>query len=575
MTLEEFLSGVREFTGWVAENDPELNYIVFTGVGLTTDGTVPNHLLNTHANISQGTLNGIAAGWNYADAACSIITVGELLLQNYFDEVNDKNRIENYAKAAVLTASVTTLIAMTAAGMGAWGFAIATICDFGIASWDFYRSARKYWDFDYWLEEQLYELDYLSRKISEPDVGDKLSYFQARKTHIIKNIKAYSTYHYHQKLIKSDVEDKSKEAREFEANFNESFNKICASYNFTHIKRSDKAEILTHVSSKYIQIPRNSDKFRAKQIKENLKKDTQDKGIKLALKTASMVGMILLAVAASCHPVGLAITAGVAAGYLLYSFGFPAAKKLWNHCCKAPEKTLSKFQLQTDELLRVEDKIISNNLDDDKIDLFDLLNNNGLFYSNKNATNIDDKFSSYARRVLASIDNEEANDFLDFFYDQVDEQHQEELLPVLLDDFIIYKDIGRISQLNKSYDNLIKGQATNDHKYSKVNGYLEDTITESIAKYAKRLRQDETLPVKIQLDKFKKFNDLLIKRETDMMGFYLNRKNKIGRLELEIDVNEFISFVEHGLNYKHTPAKLFYSESSYQRDDIDSLTMVG
>ncbi|TNF69292.1 MAG: hypothetical protein EP298_03920 [Gammaproteobacteria bacterium] len=59
MTLEEFLSGVREFTVWVAENDPELNYIAGTGVALATDGTVSNHLLNTHANISEGALNDI------------------------------------------------------------------------------------------------------------------------------------------------------------------------------------------------------------------------------------------------------------------------------------------------------------------------------------------------------------------------------------------------------------------------------------------------------------------------------------------------------------------------------------
>ncbi|TNF69293.1 MAG: hypothetical protein EP298_03925 [Gammaproteobacteria bacterium] len=79
---------------------------------------------------------------------------------------------------------------------------------------------------------------------------------------------------------------------------------------------------------------------RAQNIKESLKNDTKDKGIKLTLKTFSMVGMTLLAVGAICHPIGLAITALVAADYLLYSFGLPAAKKLWNKCFDSSEKMM-------------------------------------------------------------------------------------------------------------------------------------------------------------------------------------------------------------------------------------------
>ncbi|MCF6764854.1 hypothetical protein L3V82_03635 [Thiotrichales bacterium 19S3-7] len=326
MTQEEFLSGLREFIVLVAEKKPEANYIAYTAVNLATDQS-----LKAPANISPSVLGNINNAWNYGDAICSIISAADLLLQNGLDEVNDKESIENYTKASILLISATISIAMTAAGMGAWSFAIATMCDFGIASWDFYRSARKYWDFEYWLEEQLYELDYLTRKINEPDVGDKLHQYEARKEHIIENIKAYATCHYHQKLINSDAEDKSKEA----LGFQENFNMIFKSHKLTNIGDEDKNEILNHVSAKYIQTPRNSDMLRAEQVKENLKKDTQDKGIKLALKTASMVGMILIAVGASCHPVGLAITAGVAAGYLLYSFGLPAAKKLWNHYCNS------------------------------------------------------------------------------------------------------------------------------------------------------------------------------------------------------------------------------------------------
>ncbi|MCF6776982.1 hypothetical protein L3V83_10430 [Thiotrichales bacterium 19X7-9] len=357
MTLEEFLSGVREFTVWVAENDPELNYIAGTGVALATDGTVSNHLLNTHANISESALNDIAAGWNYADAASCIITAGDLLLQNGLDEVNNKKRIENYAKAAILNASAASLISMTLVGMGPWGFVVSTVCDFSIAVWDFYKNARKYWDFDYWFEEQLCELYYLSRKIYEIDgilekelieddnqrnkIYDQLENYITRKNNLIEDIKVYSTYYFYQKLQDSNLDDKRKYANQLVASFNLSFNKAYAKQNLVNIHEDDRNSILNQVSTDNIQTKPSSDMSeRAQNIKESLKNDTKDKGIKLTLKTFSMVGMTLLAVGAVCHPIGLAITASVAAGYLLYSFGFPAAKKLWNRCFESSEKMM-------------------------------------------------------------------------------------------------------------------------------------------------------------------------------------------------------------------------------------------
>lgn len=38
---------------------------------------------------------------------------------------------------------------MILVGMRSWRFVVSTVCDFSIAVWDFYKSARKYWDFDY------------------------------------------------------------------------------------------------------------------------------------------------------------------------------------------------------------------------------------------------------------------------------------------------------------------------------------------------------------------------------------------------------------------------------------------
>ncbi|MCF6764853.1 hypothetical protein L3V82_03630 [Thiotrichales bacterium 19S3-7] len=561
MTLEEFLSGVRQFSVWVAENDPELNYIAGTGVALATDGTVTNHLLNTHANISQGALNGIASGWNYADAVCSIITVGELLLQNGLDEVNDKDRVENYAKAAVLTISATTLIAMTAAGMGPWGFAVATICDFGIASWDFYRSARKYWDFEYWLEEQLYELDYLTRKINEPDLGDKL-HLEARKKHIIENIKAYATCHYHEKFKSINNE---KNANSYQTEFENMFDRIANK--FKHIKPEDSAKIKDHVSEKYIKEPLKSDSQRAHSIKRELKKDTQDKGVKLVLKTLSMVGMILIAVGASCHPVGLAITAGVAAGYLLYSFGLPAAKKLWNHCFNTPKKTLSSLDKQTDELSKIADIITAENFsyiaeNCDKIRLFYLLHKYEIFIDSRSEKR---SFNQYARAIYSSVKPEEARAFLDFFDNQIDEWNQKNLLPVLLDDYILHKDISRLNCYLLLQDKqLINPQKLNR---SKINYYMSEVIEHSIENYANSLIDDKFLSTSDKITKYKTFNDLLIERQPEMMKFYLTRKHKLGTMGLDVDCNEFMQFIEHGLDYKkhmkHQVSHLFHRHQRF------------
>jgi len=123
----------RKVLSKVATHLPEINYIAFTGAGLAGDFNSKVPLIpHLRSHVSTSQLNAMSLGWNYADAACSLMAAGELFFQNHNDEVNDHQQAINEKKIIGLTGASIALATMTAFALGGWGFFVATVNDFGI-----------------------------------------------------------------------------------------------------------------------------------------------------------------------------------------------------------------------------------------------------------------------------------------------------------------------------------------------------------------------------------------------------------------------------------------------------------
>ncbi|MCF6764851.1 hypothetical protein L3V82_03620 [Thiotrichales bacterium 19S3-7] len=365
----EYLTKVIEYLAKVPDGD----YIAGTAVSTAARN---NGLFKSTTHIGSQTVTKVGNGWNYLDAATIPFLIAHLYYQNAADQVDDKVKQENKAKIALLSASFIVAITLTATGFGSIGFAIGTGIDFLSASYDFYDSAKKYWDYEYWLECQLFSLDHINRKIDNltleidnltyeidnktKDVDNEISELKKykeklesykselndKKNDIINNIKNYSTNHYYNKFQDSQLICQLYE-NPYKYDFETMIDKIYNKNNFESININDYHELKKDTAKQLVfnQKSAHSEEIAkaresTQKIKSSLKADLNDKGVNLTLKTASMVGMTLLAVgtasavvALHTNPVGLAISLSVAAGYLIYSFGLPAAKKVWNHYC--------------------------------------------------------------------------------------------------------------------------------------------------------------------------------------------------------------------------------------------------
>ncbi|MCF6776985.1 hypothetical protein L3V83_10445 [Thiotrichales bacterium 19X7-9] len=360
-----FLDNSWNYLVEISAKVPDLDYIVGTAVSTAAKN---NGLFRTSTHIGSQTVTKVGNGWNYLDSAILPFLIGYLYYQNETDQVDDKVKQENKAKIALLSLSFVTSIALTATGFGSIGFAIGTGLDFLSASYDFYDSARKYWDYEYWLECELFKLDYINRQINrhvdklnliDEKHDDKknsllkqLNELNDQKIHILSAIKDYTICHYHNKFQSKYMGAVILHDVSYKDDFDQTLKKIINKNNFETIE--SKNDIGTHITSNQLSFNHDSkDSEEIKQAKQNtqkikssLKEDLNDKGVMLVLKTASMVAMTLLAVgtisavaAVHANPIGLAISLSVAAGYLVYSFGLPAAKKLWNSYCDKQESS--------------------------------------------------------------------------------------------------------------------------------------------------------------------------------------------------------------------------------------------
>ncbi|MCF6766826.1 hypothetical protein L3V86_00390 [Thiotrichales bacterium 19S11-10] len=360
MKFCEFLDGVRENASEVSDKTPELSYIAFTIIGLLTDGSYNHDLLNTNVNISSKALNMISGGWNYSDSACAITMAALLAIQIQQDEVNDKKKKENQIKISLLLTSAALMLSLTPVGLGSWGFAASTVIDTVLASMDFYQAVQSYFDFDYWLEDKLYELDFLEKKIKDcPDSAMELEKkLILERDHLQQQIKDCCVDY-----VKNNKKTYTENNQHIETQ--NLINSITEKNNLNNINKD-----LLKVTSFDVNNFSKASKENVRKVKKAQQQQIKKSGIKLAIKVGSMVGMTLLAVGAVAHPIGLAITAGVAIGYLLYSFGIPAVSKAYDAYNPKLKKYIAGLSINKKDNVNsgyfADDETYSFNHDEDK-----------------------------------------------------------------------------------------------------------------------------------------------------------------------------------------------------------------
>lgn len=262
---------------WVmkaAETKPELNY---------TAGMVAMDLAAAQAFHLTPLVNELTiVGWNYSDAICSLVVGTAYLLDN-----ESYNQTQIKAKGVINIFSGLQLFFFTyqrhliqwgthaLTGMTAFAapaFALAMFCDMVCAIIDFCK-AYKELSYEGWKDERQTELKFLNKKID---------YYKAKET-------------LNGQLSKSDQKKLDK-----------------------FIKCREEVEIqMDNCESSHTPTKMNALMKRERQVEATFDKAR----LNLILKTASFVGMSILAVASfvSCPPltiVGMVICSLVAAGYI-------------------------------------------------------------------------------------------------------------------------------------------------------------------------------------------------------------------------------------------------------------------
>jgi hypothetical protein len=289
-------------------------YIGITGAEWNYAVGVPLNYASLYSNaIPYNAGLGITLGWNYLDGVYSIgLGIFQLL-----DE-EDYRQTQNKAKGLLNILSGVQLFllsynpALTAAlgltggtALAAPAFALSMAFDLLTAAIDFY-SIHQEMEFEGWLEERAKEISYhqtriekLNAKIETLDITqDKLEidYLQAKKRKIEINNQHIKEAIYARSRVNQGSYDPVK--------------KILRKYGLGLNKDELKKEATTNDHAMNLKIQ--------KQLNENYKQSR----LNLMMKTASFIGMTLLAVSGfvSCPPLlitGLAITTLVAA-YFIY-----------------------------------------------------------------------------------------------------------------------------------------------------------------------------------------------------------------------------------------------------------------
>ncbi|WP_119344252.1 hypothetical protein [Facilibium subflavum] len=564
MRFDDFLVQVRALCCEISGNGQELNYITFTGTSIASDFHDPHALFHLHGDISSSQAANISQGWNYADAVLSVFIAADMLWQIYNDEIDIKAQDENAIKAGLLLSSAAIVIVLTAIGFSGWGFAIATIFDFGLAAWDFYDSWRMLHNFDFWLEKQLYQLDFFEKKLTQlkevqntqsqansaqkqQEIQTTVKKLENAKQALLQNIKSRAAVHYY-----NNSNDEG---------FSVKLDRLCA--NVANRREKKRQKLFIHKEDRqalndYVEVykkqPLPSDIRRDIAIKKQLKDNLTNKGVMLGLKTASMVGMILLAIAVSAHPIGLAITIGVAVGYLLWKFGTPVIKRMFfGH--------KSAFARQRNPL--------AQELEDLKAVLLLPEEKNGQIVSSENLALTKNKLALY--RIIHEI----SPDLLDQYYAHIKEladdsvkefiefleerfpgnalnSENRSLIDALLLKWVETKDIEVCGKWLMDYYQLIGEEECPALKLDGCGFYLQKAALEYLKDGMKNLKENHFLSLQ---EKVQQYRDLRYKLES-----MDNKLNKIycyrdKSLSSKICLTEFKAFIDK--EERETPCNEF------------------
>src|SRR5262249_49580282 len=140
---------------------PEWNYVGFSTYTLLIPEFL-NLISRELATTIPQAHKVVGPAWNYLDAGCSLI-VG---LCQLIDTENHR-QVTTKIKGGLNIANAAQLVALTATGFGGPGFAIAFGIAFASSLDDTIRAMRRRYDFIYWLEDSLRELDRVNQTLTQ------------------------------------------------------------------------------------------------------------------------------------------------------------------------------------------------------------------------------------------------------------------------------------------------------------------------------------------------------------------------------------------------------------------------
>ncbi|AKP74899.1 hypothetical protein Psal006b_03315 (plasmid) [Piscirickettsia salmonis] len=257
----------------------EIGYVGFSIANIFADSNVKNHLFNFRSTITSQQAGIIGSVWNHLDAVYSALAAATMIYNMANGNVDKHEMLYQKPQAIVLIASSVALAALTITGIPGWGFAIATYADLINESMNFYKAQKEYSDISYWTQSMVSKLQLIDKKLAETSSGNDKNVLQRQKTDILIDIAA-----------RYDFENKKQ------------------------IPFSIRNKVDSAVKSSGLRLWQLEQ--RGKGVTHDLKKQRNEKTGQFLLKLGSAIGMTLLAIGSAVHPIGFAITLGIAVGYM-------------------------------------------------------------------------------------------------------------------------------------------------------------------------------------------------------------------------------------------------------------------
>lgn len=189
---DEAMVHINKFAHSAADALPEYNYWILSSATVLGPAIV-HEIRHSPAIVPNSEV--IGATWNYVDGGCSI-AIGLLQLADTYHHRPLVNKLKGFFNCASGTQSIA-LTALSFATLGGPAFAIAGGIGFALSIDETIRMGRRKHNFDYWVKDNLAELDKINsvilpdlrrqiaelNKISAEQKGRVSNWALTRKTH--------------------------------------------------------------------------------------------------------------------------------------------------------------------------------------------------------------------------------------------------------------------------------------------------------------------------------------------------------------------------------------------------------